>query len=131
PSPPEGQFRLTVGRCALHTHVATQNNPYLNELMSENVLWINTERAAAKGIKTGDSVEVVSKKGSGRIKAYVTDLIHPEAVFMLHGFGHESRMANRSYNKGLADGLLQENVTDRVGGSPALHHTFVSINPGN
>ncbi len=131
PSPPEGQFRLTVGRCALHTHVATQNNPYLNELMSENVLWINTERAAAKGIKTGDSVEVISKKGSGRIKAYVTDLIHPEAVFMLHGFGHESRMAGRSYNRGLADGLLQENVTDRVGGSPALHHSFVTLNPGN
>ncbi len=130
PSPPEGKFRLTVGRCALHTHVATQNNPYLNELMSENVLWINTERAAAAGIKNGDTVEVVSTQGSGRIKAYVTDLIHPEAVFMLHGFGHEARMAGRSYNKGLADGLLQENVSDRVGGSPALHHTFVTLKPG-
>lgn len=130
PSPPEGQFRLTVGRCALHTHVATQNNPYLNELMSENVLWINTERASAAGIKNGDPVEIVSKQGSGRIKAYVTDLIHPEAVFMVHGFGHESRMAGRSYNRGVADGLLQENVTDRVGGSPALHHTFVTLNPG-
>ena len=130
PSPPEGQFRLIVGRCAVHTHVATQNNPYLNELMSENVLWINTERAAAAGIKNGDPVEIVSTQGSGRIKAYSTDLIHPEAVFMLHGFGHEAKMASRSYNKGLADGLLQENVTDRVGGSPALHHTFVTLNPG-
>ncbi len=54
PSPPEGHFRLTVGRCALHTHVATQNNPYLNELMPENVLWINTARASAAGIKNGD-----------------------------------------------------------------------------
>ncbi len=130
PSPPEGQFRLIVGRCAVHTHVATQNNPYLNELMSENVLWINTERAAAAGIKNGDPVEIVSTQGSGRIKAYSTDLIHPEAVFMLHGFGHGAKMASRSYNKGLADGLLQENVTDRVGGSPALHHTFVTLNPG-
>lgn len=130
PSPPEGQFRLTVGRCALHTHVATQNNPYLNELMSENVLWINTEKASAAGIKNGDPVEIVSKQGSGRIKAYVTDLIHPEAVFMLHGFGHESKLASRSYNRGVADGILQENMTDRVGGSPALHHTFVTLNPG-
>ena len=44
PSPPKGQFRLVVGRNALHTHVSTQNNPYLNELCSENVLWINSER---------------------------------------------------------------------------------------
>jgi thiosulfate reductase / polysulfide reductase chain A len=130
PSPPEGQFRLTVGRCALHTQVATQNNLYLNELMSENVLWINTERASAAGIKDGDTVEIVSKQGSGRIKAYLTDLIHPEAVFMLHGFGHEAKMAGRSCNRGVADGVLQENVTDRVGGSPALHHTFVRLNPG-
>lgn len=129
PSPPEGEYRLTVGRCAQHTHVATQNNPYLNELMSENVLWINTDRASAQGIKNGDQVDVASKLGSGRIKAYVTDLIHPETVFMLHGFGHEAKMASRSYHRGVADGLLQENVTDRVGGSPALHHTFVTVTP--
>jgi thiosulfate reductase/polysulfide reductase chain A len=129
PSPPDGHFRLTVGRCALHTHVATQNNPYLNELMPENVLWINTARASAAGIKNGDQVEVASKQGSGRIKAYVTDFIHPEAVFMLHGFGHEAQMARRSCNRGVADGLLQENKTDWIGGSPALHHTFVTVTP--
>ncbi|MDF1593130.1 MAG: molybdopterin-dependent oxidoreductase [Desulfobacterales bacterium] len=125
--PPENQFRLTIGRCALHTHISTQNNPYLNERVSENVLWINTERAAALGIKNKDLVEISSNCGSGKIKAYVTDLIHPEAVFMLHGFGHQAALAARSFDKGLADGILQENVTDMVGGSPALQHSFVSV----
>lgn len=126
-SPPEGEFRLTIGRCAAHTHVSTQNNPYLNELVPENRLWINTKEAEKLGIKTGDLVEVSSNVGSGVIKAYVTDLIHPEAVFMLHGFGHEAAFATRSFNKGLNDSVLIRNVTDRVGGSPAFHDTFVKV----
>jgi thiosulfate reductase / polysulfide reductase chain A len=128
-SPPEDKFRLVVGRCALHTHISTQNNPYLNELVPENRLWINADRAADLGIKDGSLVEVTSNRGSGTIKAFVTDLIHPEAAFMLHGFGHHADMATRSFNKGVSDAVLQENVTDMVGGSPALHHTFVTVAP--
>jgi thiosulfate reductase/polysulfide reductase chain A len=74
-------------------------------------------------------VEVASSCGKGRIKAFVTDFIHPEAVFMLHGFGHEAGRAKRSFNKGLSDALIQENVYDKIGGSPAYHDTFVSVNP--
>jgi thiosulfate reductase/polysulfide reductase chain A len=48
---------------------------------------------------------------------------------MLHGFGRDSKLAARSYRRGISDSLLQENVTDMVGGSPALHHTFVTVTP--
>ena len=51
PLPPEGHFRLMVGRCAAHTHVSTQNNLYLNELVPENELWINTAGGGAPGHK--------------------------------------------------------------------------------
>jgi thiosulfate reductase/polysulfide reductase chain A len=127
PKLPENRFRLVVGRVALHTHVTTQNNPYLNEICPENVLWINSKRAAGLGIKDGDIIEISSTAGSGSIKAHVTDLIHPEAVFMLHGFGHEAGAASRSFNKGLADGQIIENVSDMIGGSPAFHHTLVNL----
>lgn len=129
PADPDKQFRLVVGRTALHTHISTQNVPYLNELMSENVLWINREKASSLGIQEGAAVEVASACGKGRIKAFVTDLIHPEAVFMAHGFGHEAKRAARSYNRGLSDAVLQENVYDKVGGSPAYHDTFVTVTP--
>jgi thiosulfate reductase/polysulfide reductase chain A len=129
PSPPEDQFRLVVGRCALHTHVSTQNNPYLNEIAPENVLWINSHRAEGLGIKDGGLVEISSKSGSGQIKALVTDLIHPESVFMLHGYGHEAQLASRSFNKGVSDSVLIENLSDMVGGSPAFHDTFVAVKP--
>jgi thiosulfate reductase/polysulfide reductase chain A len=121
------RFRLTVGRVALHTHVSTQNNPYLSELFTENLLWIHTARAKALGIQNHDMVEVASSCGSGAIKAFVTDLIHPDAVFMVHGFGHEAKLATRCFNKGVSDSVLQENITDTVGGSPALHDTIVTV----
>ena len=103
-----------MGRTAAHTHVSTQNNLYLSELVPENLLWINDKAAGRLGIKDGDYVEVTSPlKTTGRIKAKVTDMIHPEAVFMLHGFGKTVPAQTRCYQKGASDALLQENVSDR------------------
>jgi thiosulfate reductase/polysulfide reductase chain A len=127
PAPLPGMFRLTTGRCALHTHVSTQNNLYLNEFLPENVVWINAKKAAELGIANNDMVEISSNAGTGTIRAYVSDLIHPEAVFLLHGFGHQAKWASRSCGRGVSDSLLQENISDMVGGSPAFHETFVNI----
>ncbi len=121
PVPPEGHFRLMVGRTAVHTHVSTQNNLYLNELVPTNELWINTRAAAALGLKDGQEVEVESPLGTyAGLKAKVTDFIHPEAVFMLHGFGKTVPAQTRCYMKGASDAVLQENISDQAGGSPAL-----------
>ena len=101
PTRPEtGTFRLTFGRCAVHTQGHTVNNPLLHELMPENVLWINDQEAAKLGIKDGDYVEVSSNGHAGRLKAKVTPLIHPEAVFMVHGFGHTLPVESRALGKG-------------------------------
>ena len=123
----EDAFRLVVGRNALHTHVSTQNVAYLNEICPENVAWINSARAKALGIKDRDTVEITSSVGSGRMQVYVSDMIHPEALFILHGFGHTAGRAARSFNRGVNDCMLQENLYDKVGGSPAYHDTFVSV----
>lgn len=125
--PEPGTFRLTIGRTAVHTHISTQNVPLLNEIMSENTLWINNKKAAELGIANNDLVDVTSACGNGQIKAFVTDLIHPEMVFLLHGFGHQATLAARSFNKGLSDSVLIENKYDKVGGSPAYHDTFVIV----
>lgn len=127
--PEADRFRLVVGRVAAHTHVSTQNNPYLSELFPENTLWINQGRAAALGIQDGQPVRVGSGVGEGTIKAFVTDMIHPDTVFMVHGFGHEAERATRCYAKGVSDSVLQASITDKIGGSPALHDTFVTVRP--
>jgi thiosulfate reductase/polysulfide reductase chain A len=127
--PEDGSFRLMIGRCVVHTHVSTQNNPLLSELVPENLVWINTREAAKLGIKDGQKVEVSSSRGTETVRAFVTELIHPEAVFILHGFGRKVPALTRCYNKGASDTMLQENVTDMVGGSPALQHVFVKVRP--
>ncbi|MEJ5329374.1 MAG: molybdopterin-dependent oxidoreductase [Desulfobaccales bacterium] len=127
--PPEGRFRLLVGRCAAHTHCSTQNNLYLNELVPENELWIHPQAAAKLGVQDGAFVEVESAVGRGRLKAKVTEFIHPEAVFMLHGFGKTVPAQTRAYQKGASDAVLQENLSDMVGGSPAYEDTFITVRP--
>jgi len=132
--PAEGTFRLAFGRSPVHTHGRTMNNPYLHEIMPTNTLWINTEEAAKLGIKDKDLVKVTSADGShsGTIQAMVTEWIHPETVFMVHGFGRKIPWQTRGYNRGLGDyrfetGLLD--VYDEAGGGIALLECIVSVEP--
>ncbi len=130
--PDDGYYRLAFGRSPVHTHGRTQNNPVLSEIMPENQLWLNAAEAAKLGIAHGDLVQVTSSDGShsGTINAFVTDFIHPESVFMVHGFGRKVPWQTRGYNKGLGDyrfetGLLD--VYDPVGGANSLMECFVKV----
>ncbi len=128
--PAEGSFRLTFGRTAVHAHAQSQNNPYLNEIVPENSLWINADEARKLGINNGDMVEVSAEGYSGNIRAYVTPYIHPEAVFMLHGFGNEVPLKTRSFKKGLRDTKFQKGLletVDPVGGGVAYLECMVGV----
>jgi len=129
-SPKEGEFRITFGRCALHTQGHTVNNPLLNEQMSENTLWINTEKAGAMGISDGDTVTVGQNGYTETIKAKVTDFIHPDAVFVIHGFGHRLKVESRAFGKGLADNKFMSggmDIWDKAGGAIAYQEHFVTV----
>lgn len=129
-TPPEGMFRLTFGRCALHTQGHTVNNPLLFEQMSINPLWINTKAAAKLGISDGDTVVVSQRDYSETTVAKVTDLIHPEAVFIIHGFGHKLPVESRAFGRGIADQNFMRgglDKWDRAGGAIAYQEHFVSV----
>jgi thiosulfate reductase/polysulfide reductase chain A len=129
--PPTGKFRLVYGRCPVHTHSHTQNNPLLHELMERNNIWLNSDVAEQQGISHGDWLDITGADGyTGQAQAFVTDFIHPEAVFMRHGFGREVPLQTRAYKSGVSDqrlmsGLLQ--VYDKAGGAISLCESFVSI----
>jgi thiosulfate reductase / polysulfide reductase chain A len=128
--PPEGQFRLTFGRCGVHTQGHTINNSLLFEQVPENTLWIHTTAGAALGLADGDMVEISGNGRGGRMQAKLTDLIHPEAVFMLHGFGHRLPVESRAYGRGVADQELMCGGLDRWdkgGGAMALQENYVSV----
>ncbi|MBF0573107.1 MAG: molybdopterin-dependent oxidoreductase [Desulfamplus sp.] len=144
--PLNGQFRLTFGRCAIHTQGHTVNNPMLFEQMPENVLWINTNAAEKLNINDGDYVKVTqttyqgditnqnlenkANRYSESIKAKVTDIIHPESVFVIHGFGHKIPIESRAFGKGLADNQFMVgglDIWDQAGGAIAYQEHFVSV----
>ncbi|GBC60771.1 thiosulfate reductase [Desulfonema ishimotonii] len=128
--PEEGSFRLTFGRCALHTQGHTVNNPMLFEQMPENVLWINSGSAETLGIADGDTVAVTQNGYTETIRAKVTDFIHPEAVFVIHGFGHRLPPESRARNRGLADNKFMKgglDIWDKVGGAVAYQEHFVKV----
>jgi thiosulfate reductase/polysulfide reductase chain A len=123
---------LLFGRNGYQAHGHHHNNPILHELLDTNKLWINSQAAKKLGIKDGDSVKVSAGEEQGTIAAYVTDLIHPDAVFMLHGFGTDVPAKKRSFGKGLADqmymiGKLKE--WDKAGGGLNLAESFVTVTP--
>jgi thiosulfate reductase/polysulfide reductase chain A len=131
--PPElqpGQFRLIFGRPAMHNHAHTMNNPVLHEIMPENNLWIHPQAAQQLGLKEGDTVEV--ENGGYHItgQASVTPFIHPEAVFMYHGFGRTIPLQTRAYKRGMADQRLQRGLLthyDPVGGGNRLTECLVNV----
>ena len=100
--------------------------------MPENTLWINTAEAKKLGISNGDRVKVTASDGShsGFIQASVTEFIHPESVFMVHGFGRKIPWQTRGYNRGLGDYRFEIDlldVYDPVGGAIALLECFVKV----
>ncbi|WP_243312044.1 molybdopterin-dependent oxidoreductase [Fundidesulfovibrio agrisoli] len=126
----EDQFRIAFGRVGTHTQGHTVNNPLLNEQFPENVLWINTARAKALGIKDGDTVSITSAGRGGNIKAFVTEFIHPEAAFMVHGFGHDLPVESRARGRGVSDNALMPGgleVESAPGGGLAMQEFFVTV----
>ncbi|MBD3166130.1 molybdopterin-dependent oxidoreductase [bacterium] len=133
-APPEfngDKFRLITGKKAVHTQGrTTANNPLLHEITPENTIYIHTSRAKNLGLKTGDKItltpEEEDKPQTGTLE--VTDFIHPDAVFMLHGFGDTVPVRSRSFGKGVKNMQLSTGkLRQTVGGNCPLTDTFVQI----
>jgi len=124
---PEGKFKFISGRHAQFTQSSTANNIMLLDQIQENHLWINEKDAAEKGIVFGDFVEVESKVGKVRIKAYPTNKIRQGVVFFIHGFGSESSGLTFGYRNGASDNAIIEDRIEPVFGSAAMHETIVDV----
>ena len=132
--PPEGSFRLLFGRCGYQAHGQHQNNPILSELLDVNHLWIHPSAAKKIGVSDGDLVEVSRNEAKGVLPARVTSWIHPESVFMLHGFGTKIPVQKRALGKGVADQqFMQGKLTDwdKAGGGLNLAESFVVVKPAS
>ncbi|OHD64717.1 MAG: hypothetical protein A2176_10465 [Spirochaetes bacterium RBG_13_51_14] len=104
---------------ASHTHTRSQNNPYLIELKSENLLMINARTAKRLGIDDGERIWVESPYGKVRARARLTEGIHPEVVGLQHGFGHWA-LGKIAKDRGTSDSDLRPTKSCMMSGQ-ALH----------
>lgn len=128
--PPAGYFRLLYGRSPVHTFSRTQNTPLLNELYPENEVWVNTAAAARLGLANGDFVRLENQGEacSGRVRVKVTQRIRPDAVFMVHGFGHNAPGMKLAHGRGVSDACLQTRYAlDPISGGAGLRVNFVKL----
>jgi anaerobic selenocysteine-containing dehydrogenase len=87
---------------------------------------LHPKTAASLGISEGDIVEVASKSGSVKAQAYLFPGIHPDAVSMPLGYGHEGM---GRYAKGVGANVFKilDPVTDKDTGELAMHETRVKV----
>ncbi len=93
-----------------------RNIPALARQRPAPLVWIHPRDAAARGIKSGDSVDVVSPRGRVRFEAFVTDNIKEGSVEAdAHGGSPTSRGLWRSCN---VNELTDADNRDPISGFP-------------
>ena len=126
-SVPAGKYRLITGRHAQFTQSGTQNNVMLRDLIPTNFVWINEREADKKGIAFGDMVEIKSEVGKIHLKAYPTEKIAPNQIFLLHGFGSESKGMEFAYGNGGNDATIIKDDIEPMYGAAVMHTTNCEI----
>jgi anaerobic selenocysteine-containing dehydrogenase len=77
---------ISGARNHVYHHTQYRNLPSVRRLYPEPMVEINTVAAGKLGVSDGEMVTVESPRGSIRIKAHVTDDIHPSVISVPHGW---------------------------------------------
>ncbi len=128
--PPAGYFRLLFGRAPMHSFSRTQTNRLLNNIMDENEVWINADVARRYGLKSGDYIRLKNQDGvlSNKVRVKATERIRTDCVYIVHGFGHNSRMLKGAYLKGASDSqLITKYKVDPLMGGTGMNVNFVTF----
>lgn len=123
-------FRLVHGKQAHMTHARTINQMYLKEITLKNDwgrAWIHPDRAKALGIKDGDCMTLSSPVGKGRVRAKVTESIHPECIFLPSGYGVFSRNLRTAFGYGVSYNDFVPTQFDPVLGHTMSGETIVRV----
>ncbi|MFZ5723449.1 MAG: molybdopterin-dependent oxidoreductase [Pseudomonadota bacterium] len=112
--PPEDGL-LMIGRRHVRSNNSWMHNSYrLVKGRNRCTAMIHPQDAAKLGVTDDTEVEVVSRVGSIRLPAEVTDAIMPGVVSVPHGFGHGRDGVQLSVAREVAPGASMNDVTDEL-----------------
>jgi thiosulfate reductase / polysulfide reductase chain A len=98
-------LHLVTFKWNVHTQGRSVSQKYLTEIVHHNPLWMHTSAAAARGLKTGDLVEITTWRGAAHaykhatgkpgdavgkatVPVFVTEGIHPRVIAMSNSLGN-------------------------------------------
>jgi thiosulfate reductase/polysulfide reductase chain A len=82
------------------------------------------------GVETGDKVTLYNQDGTASlpISVLVTERIRPDAVFMVHGYGHRAEGLTNAHEAGASDAALQSRYAlDPISGGAGMRVNFVRL----
>lgn len=124
----EYPFVLNTGRHVWHFNTATRTGRVLKlrEAAPENLVEIHPHDATRLGIREGDAVKIISRRGAVRAKACISDRVLKENIYMNFHFGKalwpgEETGAN----------LVTNSAYDQHSKQPEFKHSAVRIEKSN
>ncbi|OEH85404.1 dehydrogenase [Desulfuribacillus stibiiarsenatis] len=129
----ENEFRLIHGKQPWHSHSITANNPYLmaiTKAYNGEWMWMNKVRADKLGIKNGDTVTVQSSVSTKQAKVKVTELVHPDCVWISNSYGNFSERQKDGYGVGVNFNDFLELQVEPMAGGTNSQEIIVKITKG-
>lgn len=129
--PPAGYYRLLTGRAPSHTFGRTTNNRLLSQVHDANPVWVNRDVARQWGLRDGERVYLQNQDGvrsSFTTTVKVTARIRPDAVYLVHGYGHKAKELRFAHGRGIDDTeLITRYRTDPIMGGTGMNVNFVTF----
>lgn len=100
------EFYIVTTRPPMHRHYKTHNMRWLQEMMPEGYIHMNSSRARQLGIQDGDLIELSTPYGQDQGKVKLSEGLRPDTLCILHGFGNKSPYLKRAQNNGMNDGVI-------------------------
>ncbi|MFC1980126.1 molybdopterin-dependent oxidoreductase [Chloroflexota bacterium] len=107
---------LSGPRTIFYHHSQHRNLPTLRKFMPESLLEIHPQTASSFGVADGDMVTVESIRGSIKIKAKLTEDVHPKVVSMQHGWSDT-----------VANYLTDDEERDPISGYPGFRSVLCRV----
>ncbi|AOM82387.1 respiratory selenite reductase catalytic subunit SrrA [Salisediminibacterium beveridgei] len=127
------EFRLIHGKQPYHSHSVTSTNASLlriTEKYKGEAMWINAQRAKDLGIEDGDTVSVKSDIADKTVPVHVTQLIHPECVWIPSAYGAFSHKIKEGYQLGINYNDFIPMMIEPYSGSTMSQEVVVQVRKG-
>ena len=99
--------------------------------MDTNKIWINPRSAKLWGIENDTEIWLQNQDGvvsKFSARARLTERIRPDSIYMVHGFGQNSKKLTRTHGKGINDVPLITNIKiDPIMGGTGMRNNFVTF----